>query len=376
MAGDAGVAPATPEAAINVFDFEAAARQVLPPTHFGYMATGVDGDKTLAANRAAFDHYVLRPRRLIDVTTVDTGIELLGVKWETPIILAPCAAQKAFHPQGEIASARAGASRKTLQILSTAATSGVEAVTNAATRPIWYQLYATDRWEVTTRLVARADSAGCPVLVVTVDLPAGRNAETAARSQTTDKRDCTSCHGLPGPLGRTSNFYRRKPMFDGIDANGLNLFAPALTWNSIERLRRMTKMKIVIKGLGTAEDASLAVEHGVDAVVVSNHGGRAEDSGMGTLECLPEVVDAVRGRMPVLVDGGFRRGTDIFKALALGARAVLVGRPYLWGLAAFGQPGVERVLDMLRAELGLVMKQCGTRSIAEITPRHVMAASR
>jgi 4-hydroxymandelate oxidase len=160
-------------------------------------------------------------------------------------------------------------------------------------------------------------------------------------------------------------------MFDGIDTTGLKLFSPAFTWESVQKIRNLTKMKILLKGIETGEDAKLAVEHGVDGVVVSNHGGRAEESGRATIDCLPEVVEAVHGAIPVLIDGGIRRGTDIFKALALGARAVGIGRPYLWGLGAFGQPGVERVLDILRAELELVMAQCGVRTIGEIKPSHV-----
>ncbi|NWF84438.1 MAG: alpha-hydroxy-acid oxidizing protein [Bryobacteraceae bacterium] len=373
---DAALAPAQPKDAINVFDFEAAARKALPPAHFGYLATGVDGDKTLAANRAAFDLYHLRTRRLVYVSRVDTGVELFGEKWPAPLMLAPCGNQKAFHPLGELPVARAAAARKTQMALSTVANTSVEDAARAAGRPIWFQLYPADHWEITTRLLARAEAAGCPVVAVTVDLPAGRNAETELRMKRLDKRDCSSCHGARVPNSPGVDFYRRKPMFDGIDMTGRKLYAPAFTWNSVERMRKQTKMKIVLKGIVTAEDAALAVEHGADGLIVSNHGGRAEESGRGTLESLPEVMEAVRGRIPVLVDGGFRRGTDIFKAPALGARAVLIGRPYLWGLAAFGQAGVEAVIVMLGREFELAMKQCGTRSAAEITARHAVPARR
>jgi 4-hydroxymandelate oxidase len=176
-----------------------------------------------------------------------------------------------------------------------------------------------------------------------------------------DDRKCVVCHGT-----KPADFYRRKPMFDGTDMTGIGTSNPALTWEHVRRLKNLTHMKLLIKGIETREDAQLCVANGVDGIIVSNHGGRAEESGRGTIECLPEVVAAVHGRIPVLVDGGFRRGTDIFKALALGASAVGIGRPYVWGSAAFGQAGVERVLDLLRIELELVMKQCGTRSIAEI----------
>ena len=364
QAGDYVIA--SPSEAINVLEFEAAARKALPPAHFGYMATGVDSDATLKANREGFSHYNLRPRRLVDVTRADLSTELFGVKWETPIVIAPVGSQKAFHPEGEIAVAKAAQSKRTLQVLSTVATSSVEDVTSARGAPIWYQLYPTNKWEVTQKLVKRAEAAGCPVLVVTVDLPAGRNTETQELFRRMDTRQCTNCHaGVPGST------YKRKPMFDGIDTSGMGTYSPALTWESVHRLKDFTSMKIVLKGIETREDASLCLENGVDGIIVSNHGGRAEESGRATIDCLPEVVKAVEGKIPVLVDGGFRRGTDIFKALALGARAILIGRPYLWGLSAFGQPGVERVLDILRRELDLVMRQCGARSLKEITPAFI-----
>jgi isopentenyl diphosphate isomerase/L-lactate dehydrogenase-like FMN-dependent dehydrogenase len=241
----------------------------------------------------------------------------------------------------------------------------VEDVSRATGGPVWQQLYPTSRWAVTETIVRRAEAAGCPVLVVTVDLSVGRNTETAARSRALDSRKCVTCH-------QVGNSYGRKPMFDGVDTKGLKTYSDSFTWDSVHRLRAITRMKILLKGIETGEDARLAVDHGVDGIIVSNHGGRAEESGRATIDCLPEVVDTVRGAIPVLVDGGIRRGTDIFKALALGARAVGIGRPFLWGLAAFGQPGVERVLDILRHELELVMSQCGTRSIGEIKPSHVL----
>jgi 4-hydroxymandelate oxidase len=350
---------ADPKDALNVMDFEAAARQALPPAHFGYMATGVDDDATLRANREGFSRFQLRPRRLVDVTRTDLRVEVLGTVLEHPIVLAPAGNQKAFHPEGELATARAARSKRTQLILSTVTTCPVEEVAASAGRPIWYQLYPTSRWEVTEKLVRHAEAAGCPVLVLTVDNQAGRRTETQERFKRMDSRKCAACHEPQG-------FFRRKPMFDGIDMTGVTTNNPAMTWESVRRLKALTRMKLVIKGIETREDALLCGEHGVDGIIVSNHGGRAEESGRGTIECLPEVVDAVGGRIPVLVDGGFRRGTDIFKALALGARAVGIGRPYLWGLGAFGQPGVERVLELLRAELELVMKQCGTTSIAQI----------
>ena len=364
--------PAKPEEAISLFDFETAARHKLPPAHFGYIATGVEDDYTLQANREAFRHYQLRPRRLVDVTQTNMRVNIFGRDWDAPIALAPTGSHKAFHEEGELAVTRAARSRQTLQILSTAATTSVEDVNTARGEPVWYQLYPTSSMAVAEKLVKRAESAGCRVLVITVDIPAGRKTDTELRYRMLDARDCKTCHAQ-GALG-TGGYFQRKPMFQGIDMTNQTLFAPALTWNAIEKIRKMTSMKVVLKGIVTGEDGALAREAGIDGLIVSNHGGRAEENGRGTLDCLSEILDSVKGGIPVLIDGGFRRGSDVFKALALGARAICIGRPYLWGLAAFGQAGVEAVIDMLRKELMLVMQQCGTRSLSEISSSHVRRA--
>jgi isopentenyl diphosphate isomerase/L-lactate dehydrogenase-like FMN-dependent dehydrogenase len=267
-----------------------------------------------------------------------------------------------------MATAAAAHSRKTLQVLSTMTTTPIEDVVRANGKPVWYQLYLTSNWSVTEKLVAHAEAAGCPVLAVTVDLTVGRNTETLERAKRMDTRQCTACH--PGGPQRS---YARHSMFKGIDMTGVTTYNTAMSWDMVSRLKKLTKMKVVLKGIESREDARLSRENGVDAIILSNHGGRAEESGRGTIECLPEVIDGA-GSMPVLIDGGFRRGTDIYKALALGARAVGIGRPYLWGLGAFGQPGVERVLDILRGELELTMKQLGRRSIAEIDRSSIVSA--
>lgn len=349
---------ANPKDALDVFDFEEAARRAVPIAHWAYMSTGVDDDATLRANREGFKKIQLRPRRLVDVSHVDTSVDLFGTKWETPIFICPCGSQRAYHPDGELGTARAAKAKNTLQVLSTQTSTSVEDVAQALGHPPWYQLYAATKWEATEKIVRRADAAGCPVLVFTIDLTGGRNTETQTRMTRADKRQCSSCHP------------HTKPMFEGLGQVGIN--PPTMTWEYVDRVRSLTKMKLILKGIETREDAALCVEHGADGIVVSNHGGRSIESGRSTIENLPEVIDAVRGRVPVLVDGGFRRGTDIFKALALGARAVGVGRPYLWGLGSFGQPGVERVLDILRAELTLAMKQCGTPSVGAITRSYVV----
>ena len=346
--------------ALNVMEFEEMAHRALPPAHWGYMATGVDDDATLKANIGAFRHIQLRPRRLVDVSKTDLHTELFGVTWDSPIFICPVGSQKMFHPEGEVAVARAANSKKALQILSTVTSTPVEEVAQALGRAPWYQLYMPLRWDATEKLVHRVEAAGCPVLVWTIDLLGGRNTETATRLARTDSRDCSLCHS--DGVGSMSN----RAMFAGISGSmGIN--PPSATWEYVERLRKLTRMKLVLKGIETHEDAKLCREHGVDGIVVSNHGGRAAEDLRPTIESLSEVVEAAGGQIPVLVDGGFRRGTDVYKALALGARAVGIGRPYIYGLAAFGQQGVERVLDILRAELDLTMRQCGTPAIAQIT---------
>ena len=362
--------------ALDVFDFEAAARRVVPQAHWGYLMTGVDGEETLKANRDGFSRYQLRTRRFVDVSRLDMSIELFGMKFNSPVVLCPVGSQKAFNREGEVGSAKAAQAKGNLQILSTQTSSPVEDVLKARGAPIWFQLYTTDNFEVTTKLVKRAEAAGCAAVAVTVDLPAGRNTETMSRAQRADTRACGSCHedatgNLANPrVGGGTN--ANKPMFAGINTEGLGLTSPSLTWDFIKRLRDVTKMKVVIKGLETREDAAQAIDHGADGIIVSNHGGRATETGRGTIECLPEVVQAVRGRIPVLVDGGFRRGTDVFKALALGATAAGIGRPYIWGLSSFGQQGVERVLDILNNELRLAMAGCGTRSVKEIAASSII----
>ena len=361
---------AAPRDAIDVFDFELVARKTLPPAHFGYMASGVDDEVTLRANRDGFQKFQLRPRRLVDVGKVDMRMELFGETYGSPIVVAPTGSNRAFHEDGELAVARAARTGNHLQMLSTVATASIEAAIEARGRPVWFQLYPTDEWNVAEGLARRADKAGAGAIVVTVDVIARQNWETLYRLMRTDTRDCSACHE------RTiKSFLSRKPSFDGLDISQLRTTAhAALTWDFIKRLRDTVKTKLLVKGLMTAEDARLAVDRGLDGIVVSNHGGRAEDHGRSTIDALPEIIEAVGGKIPVIVDSGFRRGTDIVKAHALGAHAVGIGRPYLWGLGAFGQPGVERVLGILREELRSVMQQVGAPSLKDIVPAMVRRA--
>jgi len=348
--------------ALNVFDFEEAARLALPPAHWGYLATGVNDDRTVRANREAFDRVQIRARHLVNVSRVDTGTEVFGLPLAAPLFLCPVSSMRAFHPEGELAVARAAKAERTVVGLSTMATTRIEDVTAARGEPVWFQLYPSNDTAVMRAIVKRAEAAGTRVLLLTVDMPLGPNRETQFRFAKRDDRPCAACHdkSFAGQV-------RRKPMYDGLDlAKVEDNIEPAMDWDYVKRLRDLTSMKVVLKGVVTREDAVLAVEHGVDGVYVSNHGGRSEESGRGALDSLPEVAEAVAGRIPVLVDSGFRRGTDVFKALALGATAVGIGRPYVWGLAAFGEEGAAAVIRMLKAELVMAMQSCGTPRLRDV----------
>ena len=362
--GEMGERIASPDQAIDIFDLKATAKEILPPAHYGYMATGVNADKTLRANREAFDHYYLRSTRLVDVKQIDTSVNIFGEEWPTPIVVAPCGSQRAFNSDGELATARAAGKLNHLQILSTVSSTPIEQVAEARGAPIWFQLYTLGGWPGVRKMLRRAEAAGCPAVALTVDLPTSSAParHTLQRAMRQDTRDCSVCHEGSGIAAGG------KPMFDGIEAAPTDRRGMALTWEFLEQLRQETQMKVLVKGIVTAEDAERAVEYGVDGIIVSNHGGRADDSGRGAIDSLAEVAPAVNGRTTLLMDSGIRRGTDIVKALALGADAIMVGRPYLWGLGSFGQDGVERALQILRDELVIAMEFAGTRSIGEIGP--------
>ena len=359
--------------ALDVMDFEPLARKALPPAHFGYIATGVDDDASIQANRDGFQKIQIRSRRLVNVEKLDTSVRVFGATWPTPIFLCPVSSMKAFHPDGEVAVARAAKTKNHLQILSTVATSSIEEVTAARGAAVWQQLYPTNVWEVTRGIMKRAEAAGSPVLVLTVDLQNDSNRETQVRAERVDTRDCSNCHDRSSFKGYVS----RKPAFDKLDVSKVTgLHLTSMNWDFVKRLKDSTSMKLVVKGIVTREDAQLAVEHGVDGIIISNHGGRAEDTLRSTIECLPEVVQGAGGKIPVMIDSGFRRGTDVFKALALGATAVGVGRPQAWGLAAFGEQGVEAVLTILQREIEAMMRQAGTPSVAAITRSFVVENAR
>lgn len=354
--------------AANVFELEAIAKRNIPIAHFGYLAGGVLDDRTVQSNRDAFDAWGLRARRLIDVSKVDLSIKLFGKTLGSPVILSPVSSQRAFHAEGEAAVARAAGKRNALQILSGLTTVSLEDVMAAHGGQVWQQLYTTNIPERSLKIAARADAAGAGAVVLTVDMAGGMRREALIAASRADTRECSACH-------RQSPGYdfSRKKMFDGIDTTGLLApTSPALTWDFISRLRDTTKKRLLIKGVMTAEDAEIAAKRGLDGIIISNHGGRAEESLVGTLDVLPEIAKAVRGRMPILIDGGFRRGTDVFKALALGATAVCIGRPYCWGLGAFGEGGVSAALRLIDEELISTMRQCGVTRVAEISAKSLM----
>jgi 4-hydroxymandelate oxidase len=357
---------ADPAEALNVLDFEEAARRKVMPGHWAYMASGVDDDGTLRANSDGYKHVQLRPRRLRDATKVDTSVELFGTFYGSPIFLCPVGGLKAYHPDAELAVARAAKARGTLQVLSTATSTAVEEVNAALGRPVWQQFYAPNSWDVCEKILRRVEAAGCSVIALTVDNTTGRNSETFLRNRPKDLTLCTTCHtGPAGPMPKD------RPMYSGIDMSGVKGLDPSMDWAFVDRLRKFWKGKFIIKGIDTREDAQFCLKHGIDAILVSNHGGRATETLRATIEALPEVVGEVAGRIPVFVDGGVRRGTDVFKALALGAKAVGIGRPYVWGLGAFGQAGVDRVLEILQGELRLAMGNCGTEIVSNINRAYV-----
>jgi 4-hydroxymandelate oxidase len=348
------------ERCLNVADLEVIARRRMPRAYFDYYAGGAEDERTLAANRAAFDRYALFPRVLVDVSRVDLAVEVLGARLAMPILLAPAAYQRLAHPEGEIATARAAGAAGTLMAVSTLATASLEEVAAAAGGPLWFQLYVYRDRAISKQLIARAEAAGYRALVVTVDTPRlGRR-----------ERDLKSRFTLPRGVSignfKDSGRLARWDAHGGMAAYASRELDPSLTWEALEWMRGQTRLPIVVKGVLRADDAARAAAAGVAGVWVSNHGGRQLDGAQAAILALPAVVAAVGGRAEVYVDGGFRRGADVLKALALGARAAFIARPYLWGLAAGGEPGVRRVLDLMRDELEAAMALAGCPAIAAV----------
>jgi len=348
---------------LNVDDFEAAARERLEPGAFGYIAGGAGDEHTLRENRAAFARWELRPRVLVDISSVSTATTVLGTEVALPVLVAPTAFQRLAHPEGELATARAAAAAGTIVTLATLSSVTPAELAAAASGPKWFQLYWSRDRDSTQALVESAVEAGFEALVLTVDLPVPGRRE----------RDLRAAFALPDdlPLPNVSQSLRRTDFHSALH----DVVDDTLTWRDLEWLRSICPLPLVVKGILTAEDALLAAEHGAAAVVVSNHGGRQLDGVPPTLDVLPEVVEAVGERVEVLVDGGIRRGIDVLKALALGGRATLSGRSVLWGLAAGGEEGATRVLELLQREVELGLKLLGCPTPADVTSGHVRRAN-
>ena len=350
---------------VNVADFERVASERLEAGVLGYFAGGAGDELTLRENVAAWSRYRLRPRVLAGHAEWGTQSELLGAPLSMPLLVAPVAYQRLVDPEGEVAMARAAAEAGTVMCLSTLATTRPSELAAAAPPGRrWFQLYCFKDEGVTRALIEEAVAGGFEAIVVTVDAPRAGNRE----------RDHRTGFAIPEGLGVPSVQAALRSEREVTIEETFALMDPALDWSDLEALASECELPVLVKGIQTGEDAALAVEHGAAGVVVSNHGGRQLDRVLASAEVLPEAVAAVAGRVPVLVDGGIRRGVDAAIALALGADAVLVGRPALWGLAAGGAEGAARVLEILRAELELALVLCGCGSPAELGPEHVQAA--
>lgn len=348
---------------MNLNEFEALARERLPQATYDYYAGGAGDELTVRENVQAWAELRLRPRVLVDVSACDLTTTILGQPSALPVITAPCAFNQLAHPDGELAVARATAAAGIIQTLSTMASYSIEEVASASSGTRWFQLYCHRDRGITQALVERAEAAGFAALCLTVDVPITGNRERDFRNQ----------FQVP-PHIPLANLTQHLPLGSGemaLHHYASKQFDASLTWESLDWLRSITRLPIVVKGVLTAEDALLAVQHGVAGIVVSNHGGRQLDSVVSTAEALPEIVAAVQGQAEVFVDGGIRRGTDILKALALGARAVLIGRPYLWALAVDGEAGVARILQLLRDELQCAAMLIGCPTLRELNPAFV-----
>jgi 4-hydroxymandelate oxidase len=358
---------------LRVDDYAELAQSALPADVWGYVQGGSGVEWTIAENRAAFDRVVVRPRVLVDVARADPGTMLLGAPVASPIGVAPMAYHRLVHPDGELATAAAAGEVGGPFVVSIFASQTLTDIAKNATGPLWLQLYWLRQRQALVELVGRAESAGFAALVLTVDAP------RVARRLRDVRNSFTVPSGVRAvnlDLPVTASSHESAAGSSAIERHSREEFDPTITWSDLAWLRERTILPLVLKGILTAEDAGLAVEHGVDAIVVSNHGGRQLDGAIPSIEALPEIVAAVEGRIPVLLDGGIRCGTDIFKALALGASTVLIGRPVLWGLAHGGAPGATAVLRMLHDELVACMTLAGRPTIADIGPSAVRVRSR
>jgi 4-hydroxymandelate oxidase len=345
---------------INLHEFEEAAKKSLSVAAYDYVAAGAGDELTLRANREAFGRYWVRRKIMLDVSKIDTSLELLGQKLDHPILLGPAGARNIMMANGERLTIQAARHTKALLVGGQAAT--MTELGKAGEAPVWWAASLGDPNQAAAAAFAkRSEDSGAAALCVTVDYPYTGARDRPSRDQWDPQWAKTGVYGTP-------------EFRVGFQAGMLDPYTPNLTWEWMKWVRAATKLPVVIKGILTGEDARLAVENGAQAIVVSNHGARTLDGMGGTLDVLPEVVDAVNGRIPVLVDGGVRRGGDIIKALALGARAILIGRPYLWGLAAFGQDGVQRVVELLHGELRIALGLSGAGNLKALNRSFIRPA--
>ena len=344
---------------VDVPDFEREARARLPALAWDYIAGAAADEHTLRWNTDAFTRLRLKPRVLVDVSQLDTRVRLLGREHPSPLLLAPTAYQKLFHAEGEMAVARGAAAANAMLVVSTSATTSLEDVAAATPQPKWFQLYVQPDRDFTRELVRRTEAAGYEALVVTVDTPVlgPRYREIRGKFALPPGME------RPNFRGSANSGAARRPTESQIYSNTLD---PKLTWSDIDWLRSLTRLPVVLKGILNPDDADRAAQMQVAGIIVSNHGARNLDTSPATIDALPEVAARVKGRVPLLVDGGIRRGTDILKALALGANAVLIGRPYIYGLACQGAEGVTRVVNILRRELEMAMALSGRPTLASI----------
>lgn len=345
-------------APVNLQEFEARARERLERMAYEYIAGGAADEVTLRRNRESFAEIRLKPRVLVDVSRIDTRLTLLGQEFAFPILLAPTAFHKLVHPEGELATARGAAAAEATLTVSSFASTSIERIAQCKPGRLWFQLYCLPDRGFTRELIGRAESAGCHALVITVDTPVGptRDREARVRFQLPAGIDMENLRGVGGAGGPDRSHER---MYSAV-------LDPGLTWKTVEWIRSFARVPLILKGILAPEDARQAAESGAAAVIVSNHGARNLDTSPATIEALPRVAEATQGRIPLLLDGGVRRGTDVLKAVALGAHAVLIGRPYLWGLACSGAEGVQHVVSMLRREFEVAMALAGKTSIAQI----------
>lgn len=346
---------------LNLDDYERVAEERLERSVYDYYAGGSWDELTLRDNSRAFDRIRLQYRVLRDVSTRDLSTSVLGSRIAVPILVAPTAFQAMAHPEGEVATARAVGSMGTIMIVSSLSNRSIESITAAATSPVWFQVYVYRDRGATRALIERAEAAGCEAIVLTVDAQVWGQRERDARNR----------FRLPDGLEMSNLLADKRDLPESASGSGLaayvaSMFDPSLSWKDLEWIRSVSPLPVLIKGVVHPDDARLAVEHGVDGIIVSNHGGRQVDTAPATIDALPSVCDVVDGRVEVLMDGGIRRGSDIVKALALGAKAVAVGRPVLWGLAVDGEAGVEAVLSILRQEFDLVSGLCGAARVDEL----------